>query len=99
MSSRQQLHLFKLAIVLVVVILRWSVTEESINRLVIVVVTGSAYAFAVVIVEVVDVIFLVEVVVVIEPVSAPVDWYCLYNKQTNIHICLAVVIRGQSLFI
>ena len=68
MPSRQQLHLFKLAIVLVVVILRWSVTEESINRLVIVVVTGSAYAFAVVIVEVVDVIFLVEVVVVIEPV-------------------------------
>ena len=68
MSSRQQLHLFKLAIVLVVVILRWSVTEESINRLVIVVVTSSAYAFAVVIVEVVDVIFLVEVVVVIEPV-------------------------------
>ena len=50
------------------VILRWSVTEESINRLVIVVVTGSAYAIAVVIVEVVDVIFLVEVVVVIEPV-------------------------------
>ena len=66
MSSRQQLHLFKLAIVLVVVILRWSVTEESINRLVIVVVTVSAYAFAVVIVEVVDVIFLVEVVVVRE---------------------------------
>ena len=68
MSSRQQLHLFKLAIVLVVVILRWSVTEESINRLVIIVVTGSTEALAVAIVVVFDVVFLVEVVAVIEPV-------------------------------
>ena len=50
------------------VVLHWSVTEEYINKLVLVVVTGNADAFVVVIVEVVDVVFLVEVVVVIEPV-------------------------------
>ena len=50
------------------VVLHWSVTEENINKLVLVVVTGSADLFVVVIVEVVDVVFLVVVVVVIEPV-------------------------------
>ena len=44
-----------------------SVTEKNINKLVIVVVTGIADAFIVVNVEVVDVVFLVEVVVVVEP--------------------------------
>ena len=55
-------------VLVVVVVLHRSVTEKNINKLVIVVVTGIADAFIVVNVEVVDVVFRVEVVAVVESV-------------------------------
>ena len=51
-------------VLVVVIVLHRSVTEKNINKLVVVVITSIADAFLVFIVEVVDVVFLVEVVVV-----------------------------------